>query len=265
MIGPAGFERGAMGPLPWAAKGTGRPIVALAGASPGTGVRSTTLVRTALGPVLHLATHRRLYALNRRPKLPTTMTMADLAVEHADAFREFFADPIDLVGISTGGSIAQQIAADHPDVVRRLVLISTGCRLPERARREQQEIAALLRADRVREAGALLAMDVLAWAGPLGRAAGWVVAPQVLGGRRDRSDLATTLEAEDSFDLVGCSPIQAPTLIIGGERDQFYDVDLFRETAALIPGSELVIVPRRGHVTVTSARTTRARISSFLD
>ena len=36
---------------------------------------------------------------------------------------------VDVVGTSTGGSIAQQLAADHPETVRRLALLSTACRL----------------------------------------------------------------------------------------------------------------------------------------
>jgi len=35
---------------------------------------------------------------------------------------------VDVVGMSTGGSIAQQLAADHPATVRRLGLISTAGR-----------------------------------------------------------------------------------------------------------------------------------------
>jgi pimeloyl-ACP methyl ester carboxylesterase len=254
-----------MGPLPWAAVGSGAPIVVLAGASPGTGVASGTLVNAALSPVRQLSASRRVYVLNRRAAMPTEMTMAEMAAEHASAFREFFDEPIDLVGISTGGSIAQQIAADHPDVVRRLVLISTGCRLGTQARQEQADAAVLLRDNRVRQAGALLAMEVLFWAGPAGRAVGWLVAPQVLGGRRARADLATTLEAEDLFDLASCaSPIQAPTLILGGARDRFYDRELFDQTADLIPAAELVIIPRRGHVTVTSDRVARSHVARFL-
>lgn len=259
------FDRGTMGTLPWAAVGDGPPLVVLAGVSPATGVDSATLVHTTLAPVRHLAGTRRLYALNRRRDLPAGTTMATLAAEHADAFREYFGQPVDLLGVSTGGSIAQQVAAEHPDVVRRLVLVSTGCRLGPQARQEQEDLAVLLRAEEVRAAGALLMMDVVpTWAGPVGRGIGRAVAPWMLGGRRDRADLATTLEAEDAFDLAGLTPIQAPTLVVGGGRDRFYDVDLFRATAALIPDSTLLVVPRRGHITVVRDRRTRAHVGRFL-
>ena len=67
----------------------------------------------------------------------------------------------------------------------------------------------------------------------------------------DLGDLATTIEAEDRFDLASCDgPIQAPTLIMVGARDRFYPQPLLRETQRLIPGSVLHVTPRRGHMTV---------------
>lgn len=261
------IERGTMGLLPYAATGSGRPVVVLAGISPNTGVDSNAFVRTVLSPVLPMADHRRLVALNRRRALPQGTTMSDLAAEHAAALREAFDGPVDVVGVSTGGSIAQQLAAEHPDVVRRLVLLSTGCRLAPRARAEQAELAALVRAEKVRAAGALLATDVVPpWAAALGRALGWAVAPWILGGRTARADLATTLEAEDEFDLAGCpAVIAAPTLVVGGARDRFYPADIFAETVELIPGSTLLTVPRRGHITVAGDRRARAHVAGFLD
>ncbi|MFL6157050.1 MAG: alpha/beta fold hydrolase [Marmoricola sp.] len=261
------LERGTAAGLPWAATGTGRPVVVLSGVSPQTGVDSSAFVRTVLAPVRGMADRRRLYAFNRRRGLPHGLTMSRLAAEHAEAVRELFDEPVDVVGASTGGSIAQQLAAEHPDVVRRLVLISTGCRLGERARSEQAEMAQLLRADDVRGAGGLLATDVVpTWAAPVGRGLGRLVAPWILGGRKARADLATTLEAEDEFDLATCSgSVQAPTLIVGGARDRFYGADLLAETAALIEGSTLVVIPRRGHLTVMSDRRARARVAAFLD
>jgi pimeloyl-ACP methyl ester carboxylesterase len=72
------------------------------------------------------------FYLNRRPGLPSGLTMPMVAGEHAEALQAAFGGPVDVLGVSTGGSIAQQVAADHPQVVRRLVLISTGCLLSRR-------------------------------------------------------------------------------------------------------------------------------------
>jgi pimeloyl-ACP methyl ester carboxylesterase len=261
------FERGTAAGMPWAATGRGRPVVVLAGISPRTGVRGDAFVRTVVSPVRPLTDRRRVVALNRRRALPGTLTMEQLASEHAETLAEIAGEPVDVVGVSTGGSIAQQLAAEHPEVVRRLVLISTGCRLGDRARAEQAELARLLRAGQVRSAGGALALDVVpTWAAPLGRGLGWAVAPWILGGEQSRADLAATLEAEDDFDLASCAAaVRAPTLLVGGARDRFYDQDLYRETADLIPGSSLLLVPGRGHVSVVGDARTRARVAQFLD
>ncbi len=79
----------------------------------------------------------------------------------------------------------------------------------------------------------------------------WFAGPRLLAGGDDLADMATTIEAEDAFDLAKCrSPIRAPTLILAGSADRFYSPELFAETARLIPGSRLRVFERRGHVTV---------------
>jgi pimeloyl-ACP methyl ester carboxylesterase len=73
---------------------------------------------------------------------------------------------------------------------------------------------------------------------------GWLAGPMVM---RD-DDAATTIEAEDAFDLALCrAPIRAPTLILAGREDRFYAPELFEETARLIPGSRLCLLDGRGH------------------
>ncbi|MHA1476380.1 MAG: alpha/beta fold hydrolase, partial [Promethearchaeota archaeon] len=41
--------------------------------------------------------------------------------------------------------------------------------------------------------------------------------------------------------------ITAPTLIIGGDQDQFFSISRFEETAELIPNSKLVFIEDAGH------------------
>ena len=56
--------------------------------------------------------------------------------------------------------------------------------------------------------------------------------------------MATTIEAEDAFDLAKCErPITAPTLIVVGREDRAYSPELFEETARLIAGSDLQMSP----------------------
>lgn len=187
---------------------------------------------------------------NRRPGLPRGMTIAEIAAEHAAAIKALDSGPVDVIGVSTGGSIAQQLAADHPETVRRLLLISTGCRLAAKTRRMQARIAQHVRAGNPQRALASLAVGiVLPNAQPLARA----IAPLMSAPARrigDMADLATTIEVEDQFDLARSgSPIAAPTLILAGARDRFYPRTLLQETQRTIPGSKLQLFPRRGHLT----------------
>lgn len=260
------IERGTLATIPYASVGSGDPVVVCAGGWPATGVDSDRFVRGVLAPLRQLAGRRRLIVLNRRPGLPAGLSISDLGAEHADAIRSGFDIPVDLVGTSTGGSIAQQLAADHPEVVRRLVLISTACRLSPHGRDLQHRVAERLRAGRTRSAASLLGSGLVppGLRTLTGRLA-WAAAGHVIADSQGAADLAATLEAEDGFDLARCQqPITAKTLIIGGGRDRFYPPDLFTETAELIPDSHLRLFPRRGHITVQSDRKAQATIAGFL-
>lgn len=253
------------GMIPYAAVGSGEAVVVCAGLWPTTGVDSDRLVRGAIIPLRRMV-GRRLVVFNRRRNLPTGVSMRDLASEYADAIRSNLGAPVDVLGTSTGGSIAQQLAADHPDVVRRLVLLSTACRLGPVGREIQSRVAGYLRAGRDRSAVATISGDLV----PIGfrtlaRGLGWASARHVLADAGTSADLASTLEAEDGFDLAQCpTAIQATTLIIAGGRDRYYSRELFAETAALIPNGHLRLFPRRGHITVASDPLARATIARFL-
>lgn len=241
-----------MGRLPYYAVGEGPPLALLGGLSPETGVESDGAVRFQSGFTTPFASVRRVHFFNRRAHLPRGMTMADVAAEHADALRAGFGgQAVDIVGISTGGSIAQQLAADHPDVVRRLVLVSTACRLGPNGRELQRRVAARIRrgansqAVAVMTAGTLPALVRLP-AAVLAR----VSAERIAHDPNGLDDMATTIEAEDEFDLARCPLITAPTLIVAGGKDRFYSPELFHETERLIPNARLCLFERRGHVTV---------------
>lgn len=259
-------REGSVGKYPCLVVGSGRPLVVLAGLVPQAGIAAGPMRANHERTARLFARGREVFYLNRRRGMPQGITMAGIAAEHADGLRERFGGPVDLLGMSTGGSIAQQIAAEHPDVVRRLALISTGCRLGAEAKRVQRRVATRVRAGALRQACAVFAADLLP-PGPLALLAGaagallgpWRLPPEGL------YDMATMIEAEDEFDLARLPTIGAPTLLLGGARDRYYARELYSETAALIPDCRLELRRGLGHVSVLWSPRSVAHVLRFLD
>jgi pimeloyl-ACP methyl ester carboxylesterase len=179
-----------------------------------------------------------IYQVARRPGLPAGHTTGDMADDYASWMGGRFEGPVDVIGFSTGGEVAQYLAADHGELVRRLVLSDTGCRLGEDAK-------ALLRAarDKAAQARAAEAQADIANHIDFGRFGQGVV--KLLGKRLmkepdDASDYIATIEADLGHDATDAlSRIAAPTLVIAGSRDFFYPDPILRETAEQIPQATL--------------------------
>ena len=259
------LEEMTIGALPALAAGEGRPLLYLGGLLPVAGVDSSLARRSAEFSARPFTDMRRVIYVNRRRGLAKGTTIAEIAAKHAAAMHALNCGPVDVLGVSTGGSIAQQLAANHPETVRLLVLVGTGCRLSPQTRRLQARIAQQIRAGDVRQAVASMMVGVaFPGAVPSARLLAPLISP--LASRvGDLGDLAATIEAEDRFDLARCrATITAPTLIVAGARDRFYPRALREETQQLIPGSLLETIPRRGHLTVMNDSRLAATVRSFL-
>jgi pimeloyl-ACP methyl ester carboxylesterase len=187
-----------------------------------------------------------IYQVARRPGLPAGSTTGDMADDYASWIKGRFEGPVDVIGFSTGGEIAQYLAADHAELVRRLVLSDTGCRLGEDAK-------ALLRAardkatqGRAAEAQADIAnhMDF----GRLGQGLVKLLGKRMMKEPHDASDYIATIDADLGHDATEALPrIVAPTLVIAGSRDFFYPDPIVRETAERIPQATLRLYDGVGH------------------
>lgn len=189
----------------------------------------------------------------RKPRLPMGYTMRDMSDDYAATIREEFGSPVDVIGVSTGGSIALHFAADHPDLVRRLVIHSSAYTLSAESKDVQMRIAQMARERRWRSAYALTFGFMFARRGVrkyLARPVIWLLSLLAgsLGAPKDPSDLVVTVEAEDKHDFRDrLGEIVAPTLVVGGDRDPFYPATLFRETAEGIPNAKLIVYNGIGH------------------
>lgn len=80
------------------------------------------------------------YIVTYKPGLPDCNSMQNLVDDYAVMIREVFAPPVDVIRLSTGGSIGLYFAADHPDLVRRLVIHSSAYTLGDAARKTQRHV-----------------------------------------------------------------------------------------------------------------------------
>jgi pimeloyl-ACP methyl ester carboxylesterase len=184
------------------------------------------------------------YVLNRPPGLPPTTTMPGLAAVYAQAIETTFEGPANMLAISTGGSIALQLAADHPNLVDRLVLAGTACTLGPVGKRAQR--AYIERARQGRRPSPALAEIVTESA--IGRRLLKGLLWLSDSGQKDHTDAVTVLNAEDGFDLRGrLHDIKAATLLIQGGKDLVYPLELARQTVEGIPDAQLVVYPGRSH------------------
>jgi pimeloyl-ACP methyl ester carboxylesterase len=253
------------GGLPYLAVGQGPPLVVFSGLSAEHANPTGLARRFELQTLRPMARHFTVYAVNRKPGLPAGSTIQDLAGHYAEAIAREFPDPVRIEGISTGGSIAQQFAIDHPHLVRRLVLAATACRLSPHGRETQRRFAALTAKGRPRRAYAALGPTLAATAagGRAFAALMWLFGASQRA--EDPSDMLVTVAAEDTFDA---SPqlhrITAPTLLVAGGQDRFYSPELFRETAERIPNARLRLYQDKGHAGVMTHKPAIREIVDFL-
>ena len=206
---------------------------------------STIMLRMSTSYLRGLEDTYKTYIVSRRPGLPPGYSLRDMSNDYATMMKNELGGRVDIIGVSTGGAIAQHLAIDHPDLVGRLVLIMTGCRLTTESKELQRQVAGLARKGRRRAAYALLGTAIIrkGIAKRLFKCFMWLMGPLMIPA--DPSDGIVEIEADDRYDLSDqLDRIKAETLVIGGEEDFFYAI---RETAEKIPNARLVLYPNVGH------------------
>jgi pimeloyl-ACP methyl ester carboxylesterase len=190
------------------------------------------------------------YLVLPKAGLPDGYSMQNMADDYATMIRDEFGEPLDVIGVSTGGSIAQYFAADHPKLVRKLVIHSSAYTLSDATRRAQMQAGHLARQHKWRAAYAAMLSPVNA-TGPVARLGMFlmqVLLTGMFGVPKGASDFVATIEAEDKHNFKErLGQITAPTLVVAGDQDPFYPVDLFRETADGIPNARLILYKGMGH------------------
>lgn len=211
-------------------------------------------LRTTKGTALPMALYYRrltgeytVYMFSRKRELSEGDTTRDMARDLKEAMEELGIRRASVVGVSMGGMIAQHFAADYPDLVEKLVLVVTCARENPLLLESLQEWTACARAG---DHAALMDSNLRRiYSEAYYRKNKWMV-PLIGRLTKPKSYRRFFLQAEAcrTHDAYRRLPaITAPTLVMGGERDNSLGGDASREIAARIPGATLKMYPQWGH------------------
>ena len=208
------------------------------------------------------------YLVGRKPNVPEDYSFTDMATDYATMIRREFKKPVDVMGISTGGQIAQYLAADHPDVVRKLVILSAAYRLSEKGLEMERKSEEYFKQEKYGESVATI-MDIVfgtTTGKSVPKSSAQMFGKNPIGKVKYPNDFLTEIRADREMDFKDrLNEIKAPTLVMSGELDIAFAADDVRATAEGIPNAELIIYEGYGHnVTVANKRQVVKDILEFL-
>jgi 3-oxoadipate enol-lactonase len=185
----------------------------------------------------------------RSAPLAGPCAIGDIARSAAEMIARVAPEPVHFVGTSLGGLVAQQLAADHPELVRSIVLAHTCIRYDDIARgiwRARIETALN------RGMGAAAEGAVKRWFSPEfrndARGAERVAALRAVFEATDARSYAAVCEAVSVVDFGGTNPrIGCPTLVIAGSRDESIPLATVQALCNTISGAELAVL-ETGHM-----------------
>ncbi|NYI78916.1 alpha/beta fold hydrolase [Nocardioides panzhihuensis] len=172
----------------------------------------------------------------------------------ADAARDLLLEvewvpgPVGVIGLSLGAIVTMAAAAQEPDALAAMVLVSTNAR----SSRADQRAAWDASAQRVREGRfdqVVKDHAITMWA-PEGatvpRVDRAVAMAEAVGADRYLDQLAVQHSRGDVRPALEVVP--TPTLVVAGERDLLCQVERHEEIAAALPSSTLRVLPGLGHL-----------------
>ena len=240
------------------------PLILLPGLSDG--------LATVKGKALLLAWPYRLffekytvYMFSRKNDLPDGTSIRDMAADQAEAMGTLGLRDAGVVGVSQGGMIAQHLAIDHPELVRKLVIAVSAPRANNMANDFiRRQIGFAERGDHkglmIDAAESSYSESYLKKYRRLYPVIGRIGRPKDYRRFLVNARAILGFDASDELAKIAC-----PTMILGGDKDRIVGIDGSRELHERIAGSEIYVYPGLGHAAYEEAPDFNGRILRFME
>ena len=256
-----------LGRIPFARFGSGPPLLVVAGGQAFVQRPTPARVERDARRIARIIPPGRGFILVGYDPTPPDTCLGTLGRDLVAILEELGGD-IPVMGISYGGLVALRAAVDRPDVVARLVLLSSAHDFsPEGKRRVQRQIDFAARGDLVGLTEDFVALFRRPWLNWLLRLRLRTSRSRVRQAMNEPELIIRGLRAvvEDPLDPSALTRMTAPCLIIGGTRDQFFGDGMQQRTAALLPHASLALAERETHMlAVERPRYVARALRSFL-
>lgn len=206
----------------------------------------------------------KVYVFSRKNELEAGYKTRDMARDLAAAMDMLGLEKADVVGVSQGGMIAEYLAIDHPQKVNKLVLVVT---IGKQNACIQSVIKSWLDLAKQNRYGQVM-KDVVVRMYTEEYVQKYRFMLPIFAcypAPKNPARFITMAEAcitHDAFDDL--EKIKAPTLIIGGEKDQTVGGEASREIAEQIKHGELLMYAEYGHGLYEEAKDFNQRVYEYL-
>ncbi len=258
-------KNGVVSNMPYVSFGHGdRVLVILPGLSDGlTTVKGKALLLAK--PYSLFLNRFTVYMFSRANDIPSGYSIRDMARDQAKALSLLGIKRASVMGVSQGGMIAQCLAIDHSDLVKRLVLAVTApCVNPV----IKDSVETWIRfAEQGKHRDLMIDTAEKSYSPSyLRRYKRLYPVIGAVGRPKNYDRFLVNANAILHFDVLDeLGRIACPTLIIGGDDDRIVGIRASYEMRDRIAGSKLHVYPALGHAAYEEAKDFNQRVFEFLE
>lgn len=211
-----------------------------------------------------LAKHYKIYVFSRINELRQGYTTRDMAADVAGAMEVLNLTSAYVMGISQGGMIAQWLAVDFPERVRKLILAVTTAKPNQLARERIEHWQKLSQSGNFRD----LMLDIAQHSYTQKSYQKWRLLYHIMGRLgRMKDEKRIVIQSQSCLEhnsLEVLKEIHCPTLVLGALEDDVIGVKGSKELAKAISGCQLLILKHSGHALYEENKAFQEAVCGFL-